>query len=186
MILTNNGLVCTLPLIPLYSTNNLQNHFTAILPLLKNLKQLHLKQRRTPNRGAPSFPAPQSGPHGEKSSIEIALEYAKKILKLCPSLQYIGIGYRPAWHIQYHAPVDKLDTGLRFIPLSEEDLDDPKIFAIDHLGGQSGLLCPRYDSTSSKYRDWELARVEIPVWMGNLRREVFEGIIGRNLDTLET
>lgn len=64
--------------------------------------------------------------------------------KLCPSLRYIGIGYRPAWHIQFCNSVKGQETGPEFIPLTEEDLNRVEIFTYASFPDQSALLGPDY------------------------------------------
>lgn len=75
-------------------------------------------------------------------SEEFALQFAKVIHKLCPSLRYIGIGHHPAWHIQYCNGKD--ETGLEFVPptepLTEEDMDEIKFFKYDNFAEQSALV----------------------------------------------
>lgn len=122
-----------------------KSQFAKHLPNLKLLKQLRIDKR---SQCSDRIPTPESSLWpGITKSRQLARCYAKLMKSLCPSLQYIQIGY--AAHFEVTAPLEmnpEIDIQEQ-IQLRELDFSETlaiPLFAMETFTNQSGLTGPEH------------------------------------------
>lgn len=72
---------------------------------------------------------------------DIALKYAELLLLICPSLQYICIGYW-AWQVMTAWEAVSATANVQLLLMDHEERMSIELFAFENFAGQAGLLGP--------------------------------------------